>query len=134
MEFYPVHFLWHIASATLFLMSLYSIIIGVRSKLKVFYWYFIFSFFLLIYVQFKSNYFNALESDNDFITTLYTIIHWFVQVIYNCAYGFFFIYLLNAKKYLPKFSKFLQQSLIGLFILSVVVAIITLLINDPSIY
>jgi len=134
MEFYPVHFLWHIATATLFLMSLYSIIIGVRSKLKVFYWYFIFSFFLLIYVSIKSFYFQVLVSDDKFISTLYTIIYWFVQVIYNCAYGFFFIYLLDVKKYIPKFAEFIRKSMISLFALSVVMAIITLLFNDQSIY
>jgi sensor histidine kinase YesM len=134
MEFYPVHFLWHIASATLFLMSIYSVIIAVRSKLKVFYWYFIFSFFLLLYIQLKSFYFNVFDTNDRFISTVYTIIHWFVQVIYNCAYGFFFIYLLDVKKYIPKFAEFIRKSMVSLFALSVVMAIITLLFNDQNIY
>ena len=134
MEFYPVHFLWHIVTATLFLMSLYSIIIGFRSKLKAFYWYFIYSFFLLIYVQFKSNYFYILQSDDDFISTLYTIMSWFVQIIYNSAYFFFFIYLLDAKKHIPKFAEFIKKSIISLFLLSVIMVFITLLMNNPNLY
>lgn len=134
MEFYPVHFLWHIATATLFIMSLYSLIIGVRTKLKAFLWYFIYSFFLFIYVQFKSFYYSSSVSDSDFLEMLQTIMHWFVQVIYNCAYCFFFIFLLDVNKYLPKFSKHLKISIIGLFVLSVLWVILSLLLNSADLF
>ncbi|NBC56721.1 MAG: hypothetical protein GVY05_00315 [Bacteroidetes bacterium] len=133
MEFYPVHFLWHIATATLFLMSLYTIIIGIRTKLKTFYWYFIYSFFLLIYIQLQSFYFE-ISSEVQVSKTLYVVFHWFVQVIYNCAYSFFFIYLLDVKTHLPKFARFLKNSIIGLFSFSVLMAIISIFLNDDQLF
>jgi sensor histidine kinase YesM len=134
MEFYPVHFFWHIAVATLFLMSLYSFIIGVRTNLKAFHWYFIYSFFLLIYVASKSFYFAKLGTGATLLDTLITVFEWFIQVVYNCAYMFFFIYLLDVKEHLPKFANFIAKSVKGLFLLSLATALLSVIINNQTFY
>lgn len=134
MEFYPVHFLWHITSATLFLIALFSLIIGVRTRLKTFFWYFIYSFFLLIYIQFQSFYFDLLASDTESGQVTSTILHWFVQVIYNSAYCFFFLYLLDVKRYLPRFAHLLRIGVISLFSLSTLIGISSFLLKDERLF
>lgn len=134
MEFYPVHFFWHITTATLFLTALFSFIIGVRTRLKTFYWYFIFSFFLLVYIQFQSFYFDLLASDTQSGQVASTILHWFVQVIYNSAYCFFFLHLLDVKTYLPRFACLLKINVISLFLLSALIGISSFLLKDESIF
>ncbi|MDR9401600.1 MAG: histidine kinase [Psychroflexus sp.] len=134
MEFYPVHFLWHITTATLFLTALFSFIIGVRTRLKTFFWYFIFSFFLLVYIQFQSFYFDLLASDTQSGQVATTILHWFVQVIYNSAYCFFFLHLLDVKTYLPRFARLLKISVISLFLLSALIGITSFLLKDERLF
>ena len=134
MEFNQVYFLWHITIATVFLMYLYTTIIGFRSKLKVFYCYAIYSFFLMIYIAFKVPYFNIGENSSSFFTVLSINTRWFVQVIYNATYVFFFIYLLEVKKHLPQFERRLRKSVISIFSLSLVVNLISLALKNEIIF
>ncbi len=127
MEFNLQNFLWHISFATLFILSLYSLIVAIRTNLKAFYWYFIFSFSLLIYLQFRSVYSTILSTDNPFFIHFNLVIYWFIQVIYNCAYAIFFLHLLDVKTYLPRFEKLLKISISSIFALSFIVACIAVI-------
>lgn len=133
MDFSLAHFFWHITSATLFLTSLYALIIAVRSRLKTFYWYFVYSFFLLIYLQFTSSY-NYFQPSALLPEQLYVVLRWFVQIIYNCAYFFFFIHLLDTKTHLALFTKRIQYFIIGIFALSVILALFSLSAGYESLF
>lgn len=134
MEFNQVYFLWHITMATVFLMSLYTVVIGIKSKLKVFYCYAIYSCFMMIYVSFNLPYFNIEENLSNFLNILYINTRWFVQVIYNTTYVFFFIYLLEVKKHLPQFERRLRKSVIIIFLLSIIVNLISLILKNEIIF
>jgi sensor histidine kinase YesM len=134
MEFHLQDFLWFISFATVFILSLYSLIVAVRTRLKAFYWYFVFSFSLLIYLQFRSVYGNILITDNQFFLNFNHVIYWFIQVIYNCAYAIFFIHLLGVKKHLPKFEKQLKISISSIFVLSAIVALTAVIIADGILF
>lgn len=134
MDFYPAHFFWHITVATVFLIGLYTLIIAVRTRLDVFYWYFIYSFFLFIYIQFTSSYQSLIDLNSEFSIRLHHIMRWFIQVVYNCAYFFFFIHLLKTKTYLPLFSKWLKIIVKSVFGISVFMALLSLIMQNENIY
>lgn len=134
MDFYPAHFFWHITTASLFLMVLFTLIIAIRTKLSAFYWYFIYSFFLLVYVQFSSSYESSFNLNSIIPNSIYPVLHWFIQVIYNCAYFYFFIHLLKTDKHLPQFSRWLRILIKSVFVTSIFMALLSLSIKNESIY
>lgn len=134
MEFDPLNFLWHITAATLFLMTLFTFTIAIKSKLKPFYAYCVYSFFLLIYIIFNSSYHNFGGNIFGIGYDIHLTFRWLVQVIYNCVYIFFFIYLLEIKKHLKEFEKQLRISVLSLFIFSFTLGVVSVMIGNGHLF
>lgn len=118
----------------LVLMTLFTIIIAVKSNLKTFYAYSVYSFFLLIYILLNSPYHNFGGNVTGIEYDFYITSRWLVQIIYNSAYIFFFIHLLEIKKYLKQFEKQLKFSVLSILIFSFVLGLVTIMIRNGHLF
>ena len=132
MEFIPHIFMWHFTITALFILFLISGIISYHSKEKSFHYYAVYCFFLLLYLSFKNPYEITL------LTAMYesrfSILNWYVQVIYNCIYFLFFISFLDVNKYHLKVYKFIKKGVGISFAISTAIFIGTLFLNSVHIF
>lgn len=132
MEFVPHIFLWHLTTTAILMLCLISGIISYYSKEKTFQYYATYSFFLLIFLSFKSPYEIPLR--DAMYASRFSSLNWYVQVLYNCIYFLFFISFLDVKSYYYRVYKFIKRVVGIAFGISTTVFIITLLLNSVDIF
>ena len=133
MEFYLEEFLWHLVLTGLFIIGTYSLAIGVKTKQSSFYYYTTFSYLLLVYIILRSPYFSD-EFRNDLRNTDLNIFFWFIQVLYNSAYFYFFLAFLDVKKYLPKLARFIKWFIPAIISIGMIIALTCLIISNNNIF
>lgn len=133
MPFFPIHFLWHIVVATLFIIGAYSLAVGIKARQRSFLYYTTYSYLLLLYLFLRSPYHSQAFAET-LHTSRWNIIYWFVQVVYNLVYFYFFIKFLEVERYLPKFSKWLKRFIHVAFFVSVALAVFAFLADRPALF
>ena len=132
MDFTPDIFMWHFTATALFMLCLISGIISYHSREKSFKYYAFYSFFLLLYLFFKSPY------EIPFLISMYesrfSSLNWYVQVIYNCIYFLFFISFLDVKVYHLKVYTFIRRVVGIAFTISTLLFLGTLISNSVHIF
>lgn len=132
MEFVPEIFMWHLTTTAIFMLCVISGIISYYSKEKSFQYYANYSFFLIIFLLFKTPYEFPLR--DLMYESRYSSLNWYVQVIYNCIYFLFFISFLDVKTYHFKVYKFIKRVVSIAFGISTAVFVGTLLLNSVHIF
>ena len=133
MDFYLFDFLWHVVLTSLFIIGTYSLAIGIKTKQSSFYYYTIFSYLLLIYIILRSPFFSD-EFKNDLRNTDLNILFWFVQVMYNSAYFYFFLAFLDVKKHLPQLARFIKWFIPAIVGVGLIIALVSLILSNPNIF
>lgn len=105
MQFFSTFFFWQLMVTALFILSMISLIIGFNSREKSFFFYGVYTFFLLFYFIIASPY--NFEWLDQLYATSFKALRWYAQIVYNCAYFIFFLYFLDLKIHLYKFYKFI---------------------------
>lgn len=121
-----LYFSWAFAFCCLVIFMTINYVVYLRNRDKVFFWYAIYSFCVLIYVFTK----NRLLGDgfNDLLETpLMKSFNWYIQILYYNAYFVFSIKFLDLDMHHPKIVKYIyryQKIIIGfssfLFLLNVI--------------
>jgi len=132
LNFIPYQFLWHVNSVTLFLLLLFSGIIAKQSKDKTFKYYAIYCLFLLFYFLLKTPYDHSFR--NLVYDSRYAGINWYLQVIYNCAYFFFFLNFLNIKDYFLRFYNQIKRTILIIFSISSIFFLYSILVNSTQVF
>ena len=132
MEFAPDAFMWHFTTTAIFILCLISGIISYHSKEKSFGYYTAYSFFLLIYLLFRTPY--EIPIRDAMYDSKWSTLNWYVQVIYNCIYFLFFMQFLDVKKYYFKVYRFIKRVVVMSFSLSTALFAGTLLTDTGDIF
>lgn len=131
-EFVPFLLLWQITASTIFSLLLISSIISFYSKEKSFKYYAFYSFFLLLYILLKAPYdFYYKEL---VYNTIFAGFKWYIQIIYHCAYFFFFLAFLDIKKHFKLFYQRIRLVIQLIFLLSTVVYLFSIIANYNFIF
>ncbi len=133
MDFNLFDFSWHVVLTGLFIIGTYSLAIGVKTRQNSFYYYTTFSYLLLIYIILRSPYFSD-EFKNDLRDTNLNIFFWYVQVLYNSAYFYFFLGFLDVKKYLPQLARFIKWFIPAIVVAGLAIALICLIVSNNNIF
>lgn len=100
--------LWFVCISGIFIYCVLSFFIYLQSKIKVFQYYALYNFFLLIYIFTKSPsslvFDFLIDTNNE-----YNNFNWYIQIIYNCLLGVFYKEFLDFKFHFPKFNKILSR-------------------------
>ncbi|MBT0606707.1 histidine kinase [Aequorivita echinoideorum] len=132
MDFVPYIFFWHLSISAILILCTISCIIGNYSKEKSFLLYSFYSFFLFVFLVRESPYDIGIQKfliQNNVIQ-----LHWYLQVIYNCAYFLFFVTFLDIKKFQPKFYKWITQFVATSFSLGTLTLLYSFIAGDSDFY
>lgn len=132
MEFVPHIFMWHLTTTAILMLCVISGIISYYSREKSFQFYATYSFFLLIFLLFKTPY--EIPFRDAMYDSRFSSLNWYVQVIYNCIYFLFFISFLDVKTYHYKIYKFIKRVVVIAFVISTAIFVSTLLFNAVHIF
>lgn len=132
MEFSPNYFMWHFTTTAISILCLISGIISYHSREKSFGYYTAYSFFLLIFLLFRTPY--ELPIRDAMYDSRWSTLNWYVQVIYNCIYFLFFMQFLDVKKYYYKVYRFIKKVVVISFTLSTALFLGTLLTDTGNIF
>lgn len=132
MEFVPEIFMWHLTTTAILILCVISGIISYHSNEKSFQYYATYSFFLLIFLLFKTPYDIPLR--DAMYNSRFSSLNWYVQVIYNCIYFLFFISFLDVKVYHYQVYRFIKRGVGMSFLISTTLFVGTLLTDTVHIF
>ena len=132
MEFVPAIFFWQLMVTVLSILGLMSLIIGYSSNEKSFFYYTIYTFFLLFYFILITPY--DFQWREQLYATPFKSLRWYSQVIYNCSYFLFFLYFLDIRTHLYKFYKFIIKVVSIAFLIGTLVFVYAMLTKDSPLF
>ncbi|MDT0294598.1 histidine kinase [Mesonia ostreae] len=132
MQFFSTFFFWQLMVTALSILSMISLIIGFHSREKSFFFYGVYTFFLLFYFILASPY--DFEWLNKLYATSFKALRWYAQIVYNCAYFIFFLYFLDLKIHLYRFYKFIIKVVGVLFTAGTLVFVYAILAKDAPLF
>ncbi|MGO2295018.1 MAG: sensor histidine kinase [Psychroflexus halocasei] len=132
MQFETSVFFWQLMVCTLIVFCVLSFVIGLNSREKSFLLYSNYTFFLLAYFVIMSPY-EAQWLEN-IRASSFSSLKWYVQVIYNCSYFFFFLYFLDIKQHFNSFYNFIVKVVLAAFIISSIIFLYSVIIGNSRVF
>lgn len=131
---YFIIFIQHFLVGVIFILASLSLIIHHHTKEKSFLYYSLYSYLVLGYLVLKMIDQTDSELKTIFYRPRFIALNWYVQITYYSLYFFFYLHFLDFHKTLPKFYRNLKSCIIGIFALSSLFFIYSLILNDGKVF
>lgn len=121
---------WNTSITLLFSFFLISLMLFIKVKKRVYLYYSLYLFFLVLYILPRDPY--SFFSKTFFYSSFFKVVNWYLQVIYHFFYFIFGVEFLSVKTYSKRFYRQVKQVLLGLLLSGSLVALFSFYFQSPN--